>query len=309
MSKYSNEIKVSICCVTYNHAKFIEQCIVGFISQITNFKFEIIIHDDASDDETSEIIKKCLIEYPNIIIPILQVENQWMKYGLNPLINYVIPRAKGKYIALCEGDDYWTDPYKLQKQVDFLEANPDYSICWGGYSELHMSNNQLIKPQWKDELVGDHEINLENVFSPYCTLTFTALFRSNCLNTVRINEFNHFRDNTIYIQCLIQGKGYLINSDFGVYRIHEGGVYSALSDFEKSSSSYLNIREALSKINGSRSKNLVEIKKQLIKMTLERLPKKLFYQKIHFLYYGMIELGIVGISKIMIDRISKRTKS
>jgi glycosyltransferase involved in cell wall biosynthesis len=302
-----NKAILTIVCPTYNHEKYIKQALDSMLTQKTTFEFEILIHDDASTDNTSSLIKEYASAYPKIIKPIIQTVNQHSRGIRNADIIY--PLIKTKYIAICEGDDYWTDPLKLQKQVDFLEANPDYSICWGGYSELHMSNNQLIKPQWKDELVGDHEINLENVFSPYCTLTLTALFRSNCLNTVRINEFNHFRDNTIYIQCLTQGKGYLINSDFGVYRIHEGGVYSALSDFEKSSSSYLNIREALSKINGSRSKNLVEIKKQLIKMTLERLPKKLFYQKIHFLYFGMIELGIVGTSKIMIDRFSKRTKS
>jgi glycosyltransferase involved in cell wall biosynthesis len=121
----TNDPLVSICCITYNHEKYIQQCLEGFLIQKTTFLFEILIHDDASTDRTADIIREYETKYPDIIKPIYQTENQYSK-GVIVSAVYNWPRAKGKYIALCEGDDYWIDSYKLQKQVDFMEANPEY---------------------------------------------------------------------------------------------------------------------------------------------------------------------------------------
>lgn len=115
---------VSISCITYNHEHFIRDAIEGFLMQETTFPVEILIHDDASTDNTATIVKEYENRHPSLISPIYQTENQYSK-GLNPGYNNR-GRAKGKYIALCEGDDYWTDPLKLQKQVEFLEANEEY---------------------------------------------------------------------------------------------------------------------------------------------------------------------------------------
>ena len=120
MRDENNEILVSICCITYNHEKYIRDAIEGFLMQKTDFPFEVLIHDDASTDGTADIIREYETKYPDIIKPIYQTENQYSK-GIKISATYNYPRAKGKYIALCEGDDYWIDPYKLQKQVDFLE--------------------------------------------------------------------------------------------------------------------------------------------------------------------------------------------
>lgn len=119
---------VSICCITYNHEPYIEDALEGFLIQETDFPFEILIHDDASTDRTAEIIREYEAKYPTLIKPIYQTENQYSKgMRINPIFNY--PRAHGKYIATCEGDDYWTDLFKLKKQVCFLENNPTYSMC------------------------------------------------------------------------------------------------------------------------------------------------------------------------------------
>lgn len=123
----SKEIMVSINCTTYNQESYIADAIESFLMQKTNFKYEILIHDDASTDGTTQIIKEYEKKYPNIIKPIYQVENQYSK-GID-VFQYNMKRAKGKYIALCEGDDYWTDEYKLQKQVDYMESNPDCTLC------------------------------------------------------------------------------------------------------------------------------------------------------------------------------------
>ncbi|HHX61228.1 MAG TPA: glycosyltransferase [Epulopiscium sp.] len=103
---------VSICCLAYNHEKFIRQALDGFIMQESNFPIEVLIHDDASTDDTANIIREYEKKYPEIIKPIYQTENQYSK-GVGISVTYNFPRAKGKYIAMCEGDDYWTDPYYL----------------------------------------------------------------------------------------------------------------------------------------------------------------------------------------------------
>lgn len=124
-----SEPLVSISCITYNHISYIRQCLDGFILQKTSFSFEVLIHDDASTDGTTDVIREYERIYPHIIKPIYEKENQWVK-GKRGSIVFNYPRAKGKYIALCEGDDYWTDPLKLQKQVDLMETYTNYSLCF-----------------------------------------------------------------------------------------------------------------------------------------------------------------------------------
>lgn len=120
---------VSICCIAYNQESYIRDCLEGFVMQKTGFPFEVLIHDDASTDRTADIIREYEEEYPDIIKPIYQTENQYSK-GVRISNVYNFPRAQGKYIAICEGDDFWTDPEKLQTQFDFMESHPEYSMCF-----------------------------------------------------------------------------------------------------------------------------------------------------------------------------------
>ncbi|MEN8251933.1 MAG: glycosyltransferase, partial [Bacteroidota bacterium] len=140
--KDSSDIPVvSVCCTAYNHEHYIGEAIDGFLMQETDFPFEILIHDDCSTDETAKIIRNYEKKYPNIIKPIYQRENQYSKgIRVNPIFNFL--RAKGKYIALCEGDDYWIDPLKLQNQIEFLEKNDEYSMCY--HSRIHVDSNSKI---------------------------------------------------------------------------------------------------------------------------------------------------------------------
>lgn len=123
-----DEIMVSICCLVYNHEKYLRKCLDGFIMQKTNFKYEMLIHDDASTDGSADIIREYEAKYPDIIKPIYQTENQYSK-GVKISWKYQYPRAKGKYIALCEGDDYWTSKYKIQRQFDYMESHPEMGLC------------------------------------------------------------------------------------------------------------------------------------------------------------------------------------
>ncbi len=141
--------KVTICCTAYNQEKYIAQCLDGFIIQKTNFPFEIIVHDDASNDRTADIIREYEEKYPNIIKPIYQIENQYSKKdgSLNKAID---SKIKGKYVALCEGDDYWCDRNKLQKQFELMENNPNCSMClhntWR--HDLSLKNKDTKFAQW-----------------------------------------------------------------------------------------------------------------------------------------------------------------
>lgn len=124
----NQKIKVSIDCLAYNHEKYIRDALEGFVSQITDFKYEVFVHDDASTDGTAKIIAEYAEKYPEIIKPIYQKENQYSK-GVNISREILFPLFSGEYVAICEGDDYWTSPNKLQKQANFLDQHLDYSAC------------------------------------------------------------------------------------------------------------------------------------------------------------------------------------
>ena len=119
---------VSVVCLAYNHAPYIRDALEGFVSQQTSFPFEVLVHDDASTDGTADIIREYAARYPSVIRPVFQEKNRYSE-GVAIAREYLFPLIRGRYVALCEGDDYWTDPRKLQKQVDALEAHPEVDIC------------------------------------------------------------------------------------------------------------------------------------------------------------------------------------
>lgn len=135
-------LMVTIRCITYNHEPYIRQCLDGFVMQKTNFRFEAIVHDDASTDGTATVIREYAEKYPDIIKPIYETENQYSKHD-GSLQRIMSAHMRGKYIAVCEGDDYWIDPLKLQKQVDFLEANPEYGLVYTNVDFYFQEQNKF----------------------------------------------------------------------------------------------------------------------------------------------------------------------
>lgn len=160
-------ILVSINCIAYNHEKYITKAIESFLMQDTNFEYEILIHDDASTDNTAQIIREYELKYPHKIKGIYQRENQYSK-GLNRIfVDFLQPASKGKYIAVCEADDYWTDPYKLQKQVDVLELNSKYSMCIHATEIIIESGDRtrkIIRPMKKNDVLNCNDMILGGSF-------------------------------------------------------------------------------------------------------------------------------------------------
>ena len=219
------EIKVSICCITYNHEKYIRQCLDGFVMQKTNFKFEVIIHDDASIDGTADIVREYEKKYPDIIKPIYQTENQYST-AKGILKRFVYPRTRGTYIAMCEGDDYWTDEYKLQKQVDFMEANPDYTICFHNVKRIFETGikEDDIFPTQK---MIDAGFTFENLLKYNFIQTNSVMYRWNAIDDVTAKLPSNILPFDWYLHLMFakEGKIKFLEDIMSVYRVNANGVW------------------------------------------------------------------------------------
>ena len=221
-----SSIKVSVICLAYNHEKYIRDTLEGFVMQKANFKFEVLIHDDASTDNTAAIIKEYEEKYPDIIKPIYQTENQYSK-GIGISRQILLPLARGKYLAWCEGDDYWTNPNKLQKQIDFLDKNPEYSAC------VHCATyNNLINGEKNIFPI----IKKDRDYSPKQTIMGDGgLFATNSL-VVRTEVFSsmpkcfiakEFGDYQWFVYSSIQGKLRCLKENMSQYNYGVPGSWSA----------------------------------------------------------------------------------
>lgn len=223
---------LAIRCLTYNHEPYIRQCLDGFIMQKTNFQFIAIIHDDASTDGTADIIREYAEKYPDIIKPIYEQENQYSKQdgSLRRIINEAIP-VDIKYIAMCEGDDYWIDPYKLQKQVDFLETHSDvvYS-CHRYYTKNELDNTIELTPNIYFDKNSDKEYFIFSREYPYSkdwiTKTLTCVYRKDAFKP--IPEFKYSRDVHFVYYIMQNGQGVCHAFAGGVYRKNESSTYGSL---------------------------------------------------------------------------------
>lgn len=214
---------VSICCITFNHRPYIEACLEGFLDQRCDFRVEIVIHDDASNDGTAEVIREYSARYPTIFRPIFQQDNQYSK-GVNPYYAYVFPAAHGSYIAICDGDDFWADPNKLAMQVAVLEADPGIVITYGPVKAfnadgpVHSYRGGKRRDLTPEELKAAAPIN-----------TLTTCFR-NIFNGASPPPFlrnSPIGDLTVWGMLGHHGSGrYLPDLLPAHYRLHEGGILS-----------------------------------------------------------------------------------
>ena len=218
-----SKMMVSICCLTFNQETYIGQTLQSFVDQITDFPFEVLIHDDASTDKTADIIRQFEAKYPDIIKPIYQTENQHSK-NIRISFTYQYPRATGKYIAMCEGDDYWIDPYKLQKQVDYMEAHPDCRLCFtNGKCEVNGKVERRIIP-WapaykKAYKPGDADYTMgEMVLLDYVPTASLLCLTEDLKDPPETSPGSFRGDSFIRLFTTSRGYAHCIDEDTCVYR-------------------------------------------------------------------------------------------
>lgn len=229
MSSWKNLEKplVSVVCITYNHEHYIKDAIEGFLIQETRFPFEIIIHDDASTDATAKIVRQYAEKYPNIIRQILQQENQYSQG--KKIFPIALAEAKGEYVALCEGDDYWTNENKLQKQVDFMVANPECSWCFHSAKCIHMDRagiQTVMKPRQffkSNKFTMKHVILRGGGFYP----TASAMFRSHAIKDLPDFYFSApIGDWLLALIATSKGTVGYIDEFMSTYRMYVLGSWS-----------------------------------------------------------------------------------
>jgi len=217
-----NDCMVSIICTAYNHEEFIRDALESFVSQKTNFPFEILVNDDASPDGTADIIREYEARYPQLFRVFYQAENQYSQ-GVNVENDILIAAARGKYIALCEGDDCWTDSLKLQTQVDYLESNPDCSACVGN-TVVHYCDGSVSDALHSDR-AGEHDVEFSYILSGMgnsyhpSTLVFRSEFAESLPEYFYIGFTYGFDDlpRALYLaQC---GRIHYIDRPMSLYRI------------------------------------------------------------------------------------------
>ena len=243
----TNELPlVSIQCLVYNHEPYLRQCLDGFVMQKTNFKFEAIVHDDVSTDGSAAIIREYAEKYPDIIKPIFETENQYSKRD-GSLDRIMHEACKGKYIALCEGDDYWIDPLKLQKQVDFLEQHSEYVLSHTSFSYLIEYNNNEIRNTDAETVKNLNIINndVDNIvayilnYNEYRIQTPTVLFRRDVYHAIQKDKVCQkeplfmMGDTPLWVRLCQYGKIHFLQDCTAIYRAHFGSACRSVNKIEK----------------------------------------------------------------------------
>ena len=213
--------KVSVLCATYNHEEYLRQTLDSFLNQKTDFPFEVLVNDDASTDSTGDIIREYAAKYPEVIRPFYQKENLYSR-RINLYDVVFFPACRGEYIAVCEGDDYWNDPEKLQLQVDWLDAHPEYSACV--HNSIGRFTDQPDKVLFAQD--GDRDIPFEQVVQgmshAYHTSSILAR-REFILNPPDYRDVayhqGYFTDYAIGVRLGLSGKVRFLDRCMSVYRI------------------------------------------------------------------------------------------
>lgn len=224
---------VSICCFAYNQEKYISQTLESLLMQRTTFPYEILVHDDASSDNTREIIEEYAFNYPQIIRPIYQKKNKYSIHGMSYIFRHVTLKAEGKYIAICAGDDFWIDPLKLKKQVEFLELNSDYGL-------VHTKAVKFFEVN--GEFRGSHGARVDDLESLLAECSIAAL--TVCLRNSLLKQYQEeikpqehkkwtTEDFPIWIWCLRHSKFKFLEDYTAVYRVNLGSISHIKDDIKR----------------------------------------------------------------------------
>lgn len=222
------QIEVSVFCLCYNHEKFIRDCLDGFVMQETSFKFEVLVHDDASTDNSAKVIKEYEEKYSDIIKPIYQTENQYSK-GSGIIKNILFPKAQGNYIAICEGDDYWTDKHKLQMQFDIMQKHGECVASFHIVKRVRYDNNMfhgyISKEYFNPGIVKGSRIISTLLAKIGIVLHISSLFFHKALyyEYFKVSEkyFNFPYTDDLSLNLFLAWKGdfYFIDKSMSSYRV------------------------------------------------------------------------------------------
>lgn len=239
MKSNHSDVRVSIVCITYNQDQYISKMLEGLLSQKTTFKYEILIHDDASTDKTQDIIRDYQSKYPEVIKPILQTENQFSK-GVSPNIKFNFPRVAGKYVAFCEGDDYWSDKNKLQYQYEALEKHQECSICVHDTQCVTKMGNLLDRHfppiDLKEGVISTREyLKMELCTVGWIFQTSSYFIRADVINLYVREYCNKYPvgDLPLVLFSLQKGDCFYIKRNMSCYRTNSGGVMTGLKNEKK----------------------------------------------------------------------------
>jgi glycosyltransferase involved in cell wall biosynthesis len=227
-------MKVSVMMITYNHERYIAKAIESVLMQQTDFDYELIIGEDCSTDGTRTIVRTYGKRYPERIRLLLPEYNLGAQSNLAATLN----ACRGEYIASLEGDDYWINPNKLQKQVDFLEKNNSFSLCGHWVDNVDANGNlwekQIFTGQYCPEVFG-----VVNALEGTPIHTSSLMYRTSALQQILLEEGDllkkYFWDDPLLLLLLTKGDGYCLQEFMGAYRIYPGGTWSSQAILEKNS--------------------------------------------------------------------------
>ena len=265
----SNNCMVSVFCTTYNQEKYIGQCLDSMVNQKTSFPYEIIVRDDASTDGTSQIVREYHKKYPDKVIPFIQPENLFQR-GLEHIsFEKMFKMSRGRYIAICDGDDFWTDENKLQKQVDFMESHPEYSMC-GHAAYFARDDGTLRNDRFFKLSTGSRDLTIEEIISNWAMATTSLMYRKSCRTDIifpfRGNCVND--DYAMMVYMALKGKVYYSDELMGAYRQSSNGSISQrlLDDKEylkKYSSEFAQMLDRIDKYTEGRYSDLIQKQKRI----------------------------------------------
>lgn len=214
---------VVIRCLAFNQEKYIRQCLEGFVSQETDFPFVAIVHDDASTDGTADVIREYESRYPDIILPIYETENQYSKHdgSLRDIMQKAVDSTGAKYIAFCEGDDYWTDTHKLQKQVDLMEARPHISICCHHVLCHHIETGKTDSDYF---VCKEGEFSTADLAKENFIQTLSVMMRNDhrIFDTYQKIDSKVIGDYALWFCATLFGSIYKMPDKMAVYRLGSG---------------------------------------------------------------------------------------
>lgn len=260
--------KVSILCIAFRHEAFIEDCLNGIGSQMTDFPVELWINDDASTDGTVDVIRRWVDGSPFPTQTVFQTENQYSK-GRKIFWDVMFPKLTGEYIALCEGDDTWTDPDKLRKQVEFMDAHPDVSLCFHPVDRIQADGRVRSKgtPGPVRILSGAESLD---TYIP----TLSVVFRRSALDVDRLPRNAPHGDAVLFAYMATKGSIADLGFVGAAYRQHEDGMYSGKSHRKRFLNNLITRRAILA--SGFLTPDLQNAMHQVIQRKKLTYAKKLF---------------------------------